>query len=593
MTQREKKLALAFAAVIVFMVGKNFVNSWFLEPVREREAKIETNQTSLDQQMVAKAALDAAEFQMQVATLRGLPFDEDTAQRIYLEWINDLVNVYGFQSADVTAQPNSSRTKHFFSVQVGVKATAKYDQLCRFLRTFENTALVQRMFKLKLKCDEHSGNPPISVEFTAEALAFPDSQYRNTVFPRIELSQTLEPDGTVLAPGKAEGFPTDVPFLVRCNRELIQVTAVKDGRWTLSRGFDQTTPAQHAAGTDLELLRLRSDSKKISNAELEQIVAGNFFLKPKPPYEPRLLPIGDPDTGLTFNRMETYSFQLQAVDFPPDAPPQRFGMRFDSPPGLSLDEKTGAVTYIPEDPPAAAGPYFVTFDVYGSEDATNPLASKDAILTLTEPNLPPSLAPIEDQIALTGNELFFRLEATDPDSPQLEFAIDGELPEGAVLDPLTGEFRWTPPEDATPEEFEFVARVTDDGDPPQSATQPFKLSLQEDLTRETYLVGIDTLNGRPEATLYNRGENISTILIKDFPFQASGIKGKVRAIEPEFVIWESGDDFWRLEIGENLHSRRKDTSPISEALRQADAANQPPLVAPRPPAETTAVAGPN
>ena len=398
--------------------------------------------------------------------------------------------------------------------------------------------------------------------------------------------EALDPSATQIVAGTPEGFPEKVPFLIRCGRELMEVTKVDNGRWTLARGYDGTTPADHAAESDVELLRFRSDREKISDDDIERIVAENFFLKPQAPYEPKLTPIGD----RSFNRAEPYSFRIQAIDFPPETPPRRFGARDDIPPGLVVNEATGEVEYTPGDSPASAGPYFVTFDVYVGEGATEPMLSDSVVLTLTDPNLPPTLAAIEDQIALTGNELVFRLEASDPDSSRLDFAIDGELPEGAELDPLTGEFRWTPTEDAVPAEFELVARVSDDSDPPQSATQSFKLSLQEDLTRETFLVGIDTLSGRLEATLYNRGENISTILVEDFPFQASGIKGTVRVIEREFVIWEDADEFWRLEIGQNLHSRKVDTSPISAALREADAAaaappDEAPLVAPRPPAD--------
>ena len=86
MTQREKKLAIGFAAVIVFWFGKNTVNEWFVQPIQTRKSAIENAQEKVDTQQVAKSALDTAAFQMQVATMRGLPYDEDTAERIYLEW---------------------------------------------------------------------------------------------------------------------------------------------------------------------------------------------------------------------------------------------------------------------------------------------------------------------------------------------------------------------------------------------------------------------------------------------------------------------------------------------------------------------------
>jgi hypothetical protein len=42
----------------------------------------------------------------------------------------------------------------------------------------------------------------------------------------------------------------------------------------------------------------------------------------------------------------------------------------------------------------------------------------------------------------SGDEISFVVSAKDPDNDQLQFSAD--LPEGATLDPVTGEFSWTP-----------------------------------------------------------------------------------------------------------------------------------------------------
>ncbi|WP_168121431.1 discoidin domain-containing protein [Paenibacillus sp. HB172176] len=58
-------------------------------------------------------------------------------------------------------------------------------------------------------------------------------------------------------------------------------------------------------------------------------------------------------------------------------------------------------------------------------------------------NLKPILAPIGDRTVEPGVNLAFSLVATDPNQDNLQYAASG-LPAGAVLDPLTGEFTWTP-----------------------------------------------------------------------------------------------------------------------------------------------------
>ena len=58
-------------------------------------------------------------------------------------------------------------------------------------------------------------------------------------------------------------------------------------------------------------------------------------------------------------------------------------------------------------------------------------------------NLPPELAPIGDQIVSEGELLSFTVSATDPDDDPIILSASN-LPAGAVFDPDTGEFSWTP-----------------------------------------------------------------------------------------------------------------------------------------------------
>ena len=58
--------------------------------------------------------------------------------------------------------------------------------------------------------------------------------------------------------------------------------------------------------------------------------------------------------------------------------------------------------------------------------------------------------------------------ASDPDVPAdtLSFSLGGE-PVGAVIDPVTGVFTWTPTEAQGPGSYDITIRVTDDGTPSQ------------------------------------------------------------------------------------------------------------------------------
>ena len=58
-------------------------------------------------------------------------------------------------------------------------------------------------------------------------------------------------------------------------------------------------------------------------------------------------------------------------------------------------------------------------------------------------NTPPILEPIENKFIAEGSKLTFILNATDPDGDPLNFSAIN-LPEGAILDAISGNFTWTP-----------------------------------------------------------------------------------------------------------------------------------------------------
>ena len=94
-------------------------------------------------------------------------------------------------------------------------------------------------------------------------------------------------------------------------------------------------------------------------------------------------------------------------------------------------------------------------------------------------NSAPSVAPIEDRVVLAGKTLRLTALATDSDVPvnQLSFGLD-EAPVGASIDPVTGEFSWTPTSAENLGENQVTVRVTDNGQPSLSATESFKIEVQ-------------------------------------------------------------------------------------------------------------------
>ncbi|MGA2656956.1 MAG: lamin tail domain-containing protein, partial [Verrucomicrobiota bacterium] len=92
-------------------------------------------------------------------------------------------------------------------------------------------------------------------------------------------------------------------------------------------------------------------------------------------------------------------------------------------------------------------------------------------------NTPPSLSPIPDQLILLGQTLSLTATATESDQPPrlLTFSLGPGAPQGAVVDPVSGLFSWTPA--AAPSTNSVTVTVADNGVPSLSASQTFTVTV--------------------------------------------------------------------------------------------------------------------
>jgi murein DD-endopeptidase MepM/ murein hydrolase activator NlpD len=61
----------------------------------------------------------------------------------------------------------------------------------------------------------------------------------------------------------------------------------------------------------------------------------------------------------------------------------------------------------------------------------------------------------------------------------IRFSLDPGAPEGAIINPVTGAFHWTPTEEQGPGVYEVTVRATDNGAPPMSDTRTFSVTVNE------------------------------------------------------------------------------------------------------------------
>lgn len=173
------------------------------------------------------------------------------------------------------------------------------------------------------------------------------------------------------------------------------------------------------------------------------------------------------------------SFGCSASDTNVPAQKLTFTLDAGAPSGAALDPNTGRFTWTPTE---AQGPGVYPITVRVTDDGAPPMEDSETIqITVHEVNSPPILTPLNSRTVPEGGLLTVANTAVDPDSGNtvLTYSLDAGYPAGMTLDSKTGELRWTPTEEQGPGTYTVTIRVTDNGEPPLSSSQPLTLFVTE------------------------------------------------------------------------------------------------------------------
>jgi hypothetical protein len=204
------------------------------------------------------------------------------------------------------------------------------------------------------------------------------------------------------------------------------------------------------------------DGQSVTNSSLLAIVANNA-------------PVLAAISNQTILELTTLTFTNSATD------PNTNGLTFsmlNAPAGATLDPNTGIFSWTPTE---AQGPSTNTLSIVVTDSGSPPLsATQTFTIFVLESNSPPSLAAIPNYTIFEMQTLAFTNFATDADIPAnvLTFSMFN-APAGALLDPNTGIFSWTPTEAQGPGTNIISIVVTDNGSPALSATQTFTIFVLE------------------------------------------------------------------------------------------------------------------
>jgi cyclophilin family peptidyl-prolyl cis-trans isomerase len=160
----------------------------------------------------------------------------------------------------------------------------------------------------------------------------------------------------------------------------------------------------------------------------------------------------------TVDELAPFTFDANATDanLPNDTLVFSFGSSV--PTGMTINAQTGVISWTPAE---ADGPQSYTISVRVT-DAFQLTDEEEFVLNVSEVNTPPFIPPIDDKIVNAGSELRFTIVATDADLPAQDLGFSlVSAPAGALIDPVTGEFVWTPGPSAPASVETVTVRVQD------------------------------------------------------------------------------------------------------------------------------------
>ena len=552
MQRREKLLLLLLVAAVLAWQGQGLVDFVVFAPLAERTEQIRTLDKKIKEQENQQSAIKASAAKLEQWKTTSLPPDPLDAQRLYQQWLTDLVQLAGLSRPKVTPGRRMPRGDVYEAVQVSVETEATLEQLCRFLYHFYRTDLLHQIVRMRLDSEENEGNPLLKVTLTAEGLALTGAPKRERLFPQTKLSTDVKSEATGITVEGNEGFPAAAPFRIRIGQEYLTVTGTSGRKWTVKRGADATAARSHQAEGIVELAPVSPAVKDRTLEDYRALISRSPFVKPGPPiqYKPTLAPIGD----LAVVRGEPLKLTVKFSGYDPAKGKPVFRLNDDPPSGMHIDPESGELVWEPAES-QPVGEYTVTISVSQTEQPEESL-SQTVRLTLREPNTAPMLAATGDRTLYLGQTLAFAVVALDADVPEnrLAFSLGEGAPEGAAINAETGEFSWTPAETVKPGEVQVTLVVTDDGSPKLTASETITIAVKDDDAQFTRLTGTFSKDGEWEAHLYDRSSDTMTDLKQGTKFTVADIEAVVQAIGRDFILLKIGDSTFRLKLGKDLRS---------------------------------------
>jgi len=373
------------------------------------------------------------------------------------------------------------------------------------------------------------------------------------------LTKAIKADATTIQVADHVAFPVIGGFLVQIGQETLAVTEIDGQKWTVRRGMENSQATAHKRNSTIALEMSLPDY-------LMAVTRDNPFMKPPKPkqYKPELN-IRD----VLVIRGTPIKAQAKLANRNPELGSPLFGIDDDAPKGLTINEKTGELSWEPADD-VASEEYAVTVSARQTENPDK-LFTQKINITLRDPNTAPVLEIVETHQVYLGQTVAFVAKATDSDKHSLSFSLAKGSPRGASIDADSGQFTWVPSLETNPGEHKATVVVTDNGSPSSSSKQTVTIEVVEDASQFTFLIASIVQDEQREAWLYNRADNQRMVLFEGDRFVVGSIKARVVSIDNDALVYRRNDDTFRLELGQSM----QDVKPLAAAVPKTTAGGQP------------------
>lgn len=557
MQMREKVLTSGLAAAVAFYFVP-VVWEWFVTPKQDAERTLAAATKIHDERKLERRSVSNKQEQLKAWKGRSLSPKPQDAARNYQQWLTDLAEVVGeFSNVQVTPDPVAAAANQpFVTVRFKLKADATMAQVRQFLFRYFQADLLHSITQLNLESPSATGNPKLTVNMSFEALSLKDAEPRGpTLFARTEVAEDWQDPTQPLVVRHTEGFPTKAPFLVRVGKHFFEVKEATDNHWMLAP--DPNSP-QGATGRPVSLLAdetvefapVHPEFSKRAIAHFDPILKRNLFVKPVP-YAPKL----DVAGSKSFSRGGTLDLTCRALGFDLSLGEPIFTLEGDAPSGMSLDGRSGKLTWKPNDEQPLGD---FKLNVIVTAAGLKEQLKQELVVSFKQSNKPPKFEPVGERHAVLGKEFSMPVKATDEDpETKLSYSLAPGAPEGAKIDAATGEFKWTPPATTVPGPIKLTVQVADNGNPPNTVKQEIMITVGDDLAQFTELTGIFDKNGTRELWLSDKSTNRLIVLKEGEKLNYADIEATVFRIDKKSVLLKRDDALWRLDLGDTLKKLRK------------------------------------